>query len=475
MNKKRKIKNPLIRSMIISCFVFAVIFSIVIGLVSYTVISNRIMDQYRSHITGVINLTLSRIDAADLSRCIETGEESPAFIELAHFLDDARISFGLDSLIIVLPVKSGDSYEMIYVVSGLLPGERAGYSRKDIPLSHLGDNITGVLPPGFAEEKYALFISGKDISYMETDTAYGETYDAVATIRDGLGEPVGLLISSLSLNEINDTMRRYTLIVAACDIIISLIMAFAMTLWLRRRVINPLKTIEEAVGDFAQKSRHRDDPDALVMENRSVHSGDELESLANSLVDVSKNMRNYVSDLTSSTVKLENMKEEVTRANYMAMRDTLTGVKNKEAFDREIERLDLDIKAGTAEFAVVSVNINGLRRINESFGADNGNISIKKICTMICDLFSHSPVFRIGGDEFIIVLIHRDYKNRDALVSDLKARMNEAAADTSLDEWLRITAAVGVAVYDRAVDKVSKDVQKRATIAMQADKQKTKS
>jgi len=93
---------------------------------------------------------------------------------------------------------------------------------------------------------------------------------------------------------------------------------------------------------------------------------------------------------------------------------------------------------------------------------------------MICDTFAHSPVFRVGGDEFIVVLIHRDYENRERLISQVIAQMTELASHTELDEWLRPTAAFGLGIFDKDLDQESDSVLKRADESMYENKRKMK-
>jgi diguanylate cyclase (GGDEF)-like protein len=473
-NHNKEYKNPLSRSVVIGCIAFSCAFALAIGLVSYVVFNRRMLDQYRSHVSGIANLTLARIDAEDLEKCIETGQPSEKFEELITFMDEVRVSYGLESITIVRPEKNGDRYDVKQVASGLFPEERAGSGMKDIPLPLLGDYITDFLPPGFPEKAYNEFISNRGINYTQSETVYGRNFDATVTIRDARDNPVAYLVTSVSLQEIDSTMRQYILIILGSALLLSAILVTLMILWLRRRVIRPIKRIGLAAEDFAERSRGQKDPDVLILENKAIHTGDEMEALADTLVDMSRNMKSYVEDLIQSAVEIEKMKVEVDRANYMAMRDSLTGVKNKAAYDQQQERLNLDIAAGDAEFGIIMIDINNLKRINDNFGHDKGNIFIKKMCTMICDTFTHSPVFRVGGDEFIVVLIHRDYENREALIFSLKTQMDDLSSRNELDEWLRPTAAIGLAIYDKNQDKASDTVLKRADEAMYENKRRMK-
>lgn len=66
------------------------------------------------------------------------------------------------------------------------------------------------------------------------------------------------------------------------------------------------------------------------------------------------------------------------------------------------------------------IDLNYLKLINDNFGHDKGNIAIKKICNIVCVTFKHSPVFRIGGDEFVVILENEDYDNIHTLIKQFR-------------------------------------------------------
>ena len=112
--------------------------------------------------------------------------------------------------------------------------------------------------------------------------------------------------------------------------------------------------------------------------------------------------------------------------NKKGYRDELTGVKNKAAFEEYEQELQERISRGRAEaFSVAVCDLNGLKEINDTRGRQAGDECIVAACRMICDIFQHSPVFRIGGDEFAAVLKGRDYVIRKELILALHDRSVE--------------------------------------------------
>ncbi len=105
------------------------------------------------------------------------------------------------------------------------------------------------------------------------------------------------------------------------------------------------------------------------------------------------------------------------RANY----DELTGVKNKHAYASTEEKMDELIREGAmSDFAIAVFDINGLKQVNDTLGHQAGDEYIKSGCDIICHLFSHSPVYRIGGDEFVVVAQGSDYHNIDSIMLRLE-------------------------------------------------------
>ena len=100
---------------------------------------------------------------------------------------------------------------------------------------------------------------------------------------------------------------------------------------------------------------------------------------------------------------------------------------------------------------------------------DKGDIHLQVTAQIICETFDHSPVFRVGGDEFVAVLQGEDYENRDAL---LRA-FDEACAETrstAEDAWKKVDIARGMAVYDPGEDNAVDDVARRADKLMYENK-----
>ena len=163
------------------------------------------------------------------------------------------------------------------------------------------------------------------------------------------------------------------------------------------------------------------------------------------------------------------MEEAYHDALDQANRDSLTGVKNKRAYAQAETEIDEKIsRREQGPFAMVVCDLNGLKQINDTLGHKQGDAFISSTCAMICDVFCHSPVFRIGGDEFAVILQDRDYNCRGELAGQLAETL-----DAHQHSGMR-PLAFGMSEYNPASDMRVQDVFERADRLMYEDKKKCK-
>ena len=129
-------------------------------------------------------------------------------------------------------------------------------------------------------------------------------------------------------------------------------------------------------------------------------------------------------------------------AQEVAYSDPLTGVKSKAAFVEWETQKDEEIHDDVAgPFSVVVCDVNGLKFVNDTLGHAAGDAYIKQAATIVCHTFKHSPVFRIGGDEFVAVLQGEDHEHREELLTEFN-RIVEGNIGTD-----KAVISAGISVY----------------------------
>ncbi len=162
------------------------------------------------------------------------------------------------------------------------------------------------------------------------------------------------------------------------------------------------------------------------------------------------------------------------RLLQMSETDALTHVKNRTAFENkqgELQsRMQLEVKPS---FAFAVFDVNNLKSINDSLGHEAGDEYIINCCRMICRTFKKSAVYRIGGDEFVVVMENDDYVYREELLMNLRDEM-ELMKDRDLPACEKLSIASGLSVYNPDTDFNISDVFSRADAAMYENKNEMK-
>ncbi len=171
-----------------------------------------------------------------------------------------------------------------------------------------------------------------------------------------------------------------------------------------------------------------------------------------------------VSNIDSAKQREIEFRAALGTAIDMANKDALTKVKNKHAYTQAARELDEKSANEDIQYAVIVMDINGLKHINDTKGHNAGDEYIKECCHMICTVFKHSPVFRIGGDEFAVLLTGEDYENRERLLDSFKVDVMENRIKG------RANLACGMATYDKGLDQNIEAVFERADKAMYENK-----
>ena len=160
---------------------------------------------------------------------------------------------------------------------------------------------------------------------------------------------------------------------------------------------------------------------------------------------------------------------ELGEAKTVAFSDSLTGVKNKHAYVEIEQNLNTAIENGDAEmFAMIVFDVNNLKYVNDTYGHKEGDRYICMASKLICDTFAHSPVFRIGGDEFVALLQNRDYESREELFDKIAENNRRVAHDRD------VVIAAGMSAFRPHEDALVADVFNRADTRMYENKQQLK-
>ena len=291
-----------------------------------------------------------------------------------------------------------------------------------------------------SEGKYLSDLIKSD-THLHSDTTYQYSYKntrriaAFAELHNdwlfGLSATRGELYGAM-----NASIAIPIVVYVAVTIMLSVLLIVVMNYILR-----PIKELNKAIARVSYG-----DLDVHVMSKRK----DEIGELTNSFEEMILNLRS-----------------EKSAMNALAFQDGLTGVKNKVAQEEKVAELNNKIKNGTARFAVVMCDVDNLKVINDSQGHMRGDQAIRGACLALCHCFTHSAVYRIGGDEFVAILESKDYDDREALFKRIQK-------ENYTDETGTYKFSVGMATFKQGIDPNYQSVFNRADEHMYEMKKKAK-
>ena len=338
-----------------------------------------------------------------------------------------------------------------------------------------------VYETGYYEDREAELL-GKDITKLPEPTIshgdWGWLCSDFKPVYDSKGNCICIVGCDVGMDDVMAERRQLMIFLIAGALIFTVIVTIAAVMFINRTLVRPLNSMTNEMKKFSP-SEGLSYEDAGVI-NVDIKTNDEIGEIYHGIRGMQIRIIDYLKDLfilqedkKKAESDLKNKDEQIDKLSVESYTDALTGVSNKAAYINKMDEMNHQMKESDLEFAIVMVDLNGLKFVNDKYGHRSGDTYIKGCCHMVCEVFKHSPVFRIGGDEFVALLQGQDYSNRNELCDKLKKEFEKSCEQDDVSPWLRYSAAVGMS--ENAVGDLSTEfVFKRADEEMYKDKARCK-
>ena len=165
----------------------------------------------------------------------------------------------------------------------------------------------------------------------------------------------------------------------------------------------------------------------------------------------------------------DEIRAHIERVHQQAYLDTLTGFGNKSAYLDTVKQLNESIKEKRAAFGVAVFDLNGLKKINDTYGHEYGDMALSDAAERLEKVFGKACLYRFGGDEYIAVRKDATPGEMRHLFAFLDAELEEANR-TQHPYVVPLSLSKGAAVYRPGEDADYMEVFQRADHAMYDDK-----
>ena len=295
----------------------------------------------------------------------------------------------------------------------------------------------------------------------------GDRVMAFVTLRNGMK-----LVLCDSYDSIFNQRDRTADIMVVATFVLAVVFTLAAAI-MASRITDPLRKLTAAATEISEGNY-----DVVLPPEKNDEVGELSKSFRLAIDKIREREADNQAHAAAQDRRIERVSEKIKRQRNdlvnmknLAYADSLTNVKNKTAYDDTTGYIDGQIKAGTAEFAVIMCDLNYLKIINDNYGHKAGDQALKRAAEILCQAFPMSTVFRIGGDEFVVIPSGFEYTKLEERLETLKLMLDEEKQ--SSDEINKqVSISVGTSVFDREKDNSYQEVFERADKNMYENKKR---
>ena len=455
MNKKNYLSSSLRTKVLLILMLSSLFVSFSISLISYLLFKDTAtMDRIKT-VDGMVTVVVGMIDPARVDDYIKYGREAEGYKETEEKLYTIKNSATDTRYLYVYRITEEGCRVVFDLNASDIEADKAG---------ELVDFDSAILI--YRDD----LIAGRPIPPIISDDSYGYLLTLYKPLYDVNGKCQCYAAVDFSMDDLREYTRifiiKLVVLFAGCFVFI-----FAVGLaFVENNIILPVNTMAYCARNFSYDSDVARKENIKRIRSLRIKTGDEIENLYIALIRTTENILNYFKYLQRAKGQVADMHVKFKAMDEIAHKDAMTGVKNKTAYNEATALLDKKILLEDAHFCIVMVDVNYLKRVNDNYGHEYGNEYLINACKLTCGVFGKENVYRIGGDEFVIIIEGEKVSLCKYFVAQFKSEMEHKYFNDSLKPWEKVSAAVGMATYEPVHDKTSEEVFKRADKEMYENK-----
>jgi diguanylate cyclase (GGDEF)-like protein len=197
-----------------------------------------------------------------------------------------------------------------------------------------------------------------------------------------------------------------------------------------------------------------------------------FQPMVRQIVFLARENQHHVENLESK-VKLRTQDLELAneKLKQLAMLDPLTGLFNRLNLEKDIEQQILQQDKHQSPFAVLMLDIDYFKHINDSYGHEVGDLVLKELAKILkASVRKGDSVYRAGGEEFVVLLSRIDYEDTLAKAEQIRHSTEQYAFMYGVDKYINLTISIGV--YHTVIYHAEnvRDLMKQVDVALYQSK-----
>ena len=257
---------------------------------------NETRESYARSAFAYTRTAAEYIDGDSIVRYFNTGEKDEYYDSIQDWLNAAQKESSLKYYYVYVPLEN----ELVYIWDA--QGEEGA--------CELGDHEEYM--PGGKEtvEKVFRHDPAEEITITENEE-YGYIAAAASPVFDSTGSPVALVGADMAMEDFEQTLLGFLIAAAATVLIVSIAAILVFYFLIRRYVIAPILIVNSAAKDIVSDLNNNE------IKSIAIHTGDELEELADSFNQMNRELRDYLTRLAAVTAEKERIGAELNVATQI--------------------------------------------------------------------------------------------------------------------------------------------------------------
>lgn len=286
-------------------------------------------------------------------------------------------------------------------------------------------------------------IRGSNIGYI----TYADQIVVYCPVSTSYNIPMGYVIVGISTLEAKREQNQYLLKLMIMVTALSLVLGIYFIWRIHRTIIRPINQLSEAAANYKEVVSENGKDSSLA--HLEIHTGDEIENLFHSIRKMESDIRHSANNLAVAT--------------WNSHHDSMTQLFNKRYLEECIRGYEAEDSLG-----IIYFDVDNLKKMNDICGHESGDEVIKKTAEFIRRYqIEGSAGYRMGGDEFMLVVVGKTAEEMEEMVRTMKSDPQTTLTPPEKEVQCRI--AIGYAYKEGEI--YLEDLMKLADQNMYLDKQ----
>lgn len=300
MRKHHKLQNTVLLSFTILAVVLVLVISLVVG---DRYIKGE-MENCRTTAYAYTKSAAELIDGDKIAHYLETEEKDEYYYEILDFLNSFRLNTDIQYYYVFVPFE--DDLVYIWDANALKPGETA----EDVDFCELGYREEYM--EGGKEATYSIYKQNppEEIELVNDDK-YGYIASAYSPVFDRNGDPVAVVGVDVYMPDLQENMRDFLVVVIAAIFLVVLAAILMCFFFVKQKIVNPINKIRDASKRMVENLENEESIDV------SVKTGNEIEELFDSFKEMYRDVKDYITQLSSVTAEKERIGAELDVAKHI--------------------------------------------------------------------------------------------------------------------------------------------------------------